>query len=111
MAARRVLIDMTGPMCPAKGAEKIFHALQAAIAERGLADVSVVSRGCFGLCRMAPNLYVEPDGVWYSRVTLGDVEEIVQEHLIHGRVIPRLVHYQPPRYPNQGEGHDARCGQ
>ena len=48
---------------------------------------------------MAPNLYVEPDGVWYSRLTVDDVETIVTEHLLHGRVVDRLVHYTTPNYP------------
>ena len=100
---RRVLVDTSGTTCPTKGAAKIFEALQAAVARRNLKDVSVVARGCFGLCRLAPNLYVEPEGVWYSRVTVDDVEEIVEEHLIHGRVIPRLIRYQPPSPTNQGE--------
>ncbi|MBI4226821.1 MAG: (2Fe-2S) ferredoxin domain-containing protein [Candidatus Omnitrophica bacterium] len=96
MAARRVFVDTSGATCPTKGGAQLFEALRASVARRGLQGVSVVARGCFGLCRLAPNLYVEPDGVWYSRVTIDDVEEIVEEHLIHGRTIPRLIRYQPP---------------
>ena len=55
--------------------------------------MTVVERGCFGLCRLAPNLYIEPDGVWYSGFTVEDVEEIVNEHLVCGRVVHRLVRY------------------
>lgn len=91
---RRVLIDTGGTTCPTKGSSDVLETLKQAVARRGLQDqVQVVARGCFGLCRLAPNLYIEPDGVWYSRFTVADVEEIVEEHLIHGRVVQRLVHY------------------
>ena len=105
MATRRVFVDIGGRTCPTKGSANVLEALQAAVARRGLHDVEVIGRGCFGLCRLAPNLYIEPDGVWYSRFTVEDVEEIVEEHLTHGRVVQRLVHYRPPHNP--GVGHDA----
>ena len=93
-ATRRVFVDIGGRTCPTKDSARVLEALQAAIARRGLHDVEVIGRGCFGLCQLAPNLYVEPDGVWYSRFTVEDVEEIVEEHLTHGRVVQRLVHYR-----------------
>lgn len=98
--ARRVLVDVSGSTCPTKGSEAILDAFREAVTRHGLqAQVQVTGRGCFGLCRMAPNLYVEPDGVWYSRLTVDDVETIVTEHLLHGRVVDRLVHYTTPNYP------------
>lgn len=110
---RRVFVDTSGATCPTKGSAAILEALRAAVARRGLQEtVTVLGRGCFGLCRLAPNLYIEPDGVWYSRVTLADVEEIVEEHLVRGRMVRRLVHYEPPRNTTElteegGECHDA----
>ena len=92
---RRVLVDIGGRTCPTKDSTRVLERLQAAVVQRGLQrEVEVVGRGCFGLCRLAPNLYIEPDGVWYSRFTVEDVEEIVEEHLTHGRVVQRLVHYR-----------------
>ncbi len=94
MPARRVYVDTAGATCPTKQSAAVLAALQAAVIQRGLSDqVVVLARGCFGLCRLAPNMYIEPDGVWYSRFSLDDVEEIVEEHLIHGRVVQRLVHH------------------
>lgn len=94
MPRRRLFVDVSGETCPTKGSAEILDALQQAVAQRGLQDeVAVLPRGCFGLCRLAPNLYVEPDGVWYSHVTLADVAEIVEAHLVHNRIVQRLVHY------------------
>lgn len=94
---RRIYIDTGGATCPTKGSPAVLKVLRAAITRRGLRrTVEVVARGCFGLCRLAPNLYIEPDGIWYSRFTVEDVPEIVEEHLMHGRIVERLVHYRPP---------------
>lgn len=72
----------------------MLEALREAVAKAGLSDrVEVVPRGCFGLCTLAPNLYIEPDGIWYSRFTLEDVPAMVEEHLLNNRPIPRLIHH------------------
>lgn len=65
-------------------------------------SVEVIPRGCFGLCRLAPNLYVEPDDVWYSKFTLRDVSVIVRQHLREGRPVKRLIHY--PDQDKKGGG-------
>ncbi len=110
VATRRVFVDIGGNTCPTKGSAQVLELLKAAVVRRGLQqEVEVVGRGCFGLCRLAPNLYIEPDGVWYSRFTAADVEEIVEEHLTHGRVVQRLVHYRLADH-NPGADHDASRG-
>ncbi len=64
------------------------------IRRAGLAgEVQVIARGCFGLCNIAPNLYIEPDGIWYSRFTLKDVPVIVRRHLRDNQPVKRLIHY------------------
>lgn len=71
-----------------------MEALIRSIKRAGLeGEVEVVARGCFGLCNIAPNLYVEPDGVWYSKFTLKDVPVIVRQHLRNNKPVLRLVHY------------------
>ena len=65
-----------------------------AVRKAGLeGQVQIIERGCFGLCNLAPNLYIEPDGVWYSRFTLKDVPAIVRQHLVQGKRVKRLIHY------------------
>jgi NADP-reducing hydrogenase subunit HndC len=54
-------------------------------------EVKVVKTGCFGLCAEGPIVVVYPEGVIYYRVTPDDVEEIVNEHLLKGRFVRRLM--------------------
>ncbi len=82
-----------GTGCTSSGSPKIQAAFEAAIAKKGLAEeVKVVQTGCFGLCALGPVVIIYPDGTFYSNVTEQDVEEIVSEHLLKGRVVERLVY-------------------
>ncbi len=82
-----------GTGCTSSGSMKIGDALEAQIAEKGLQDeVQVVRTGCFGLCALGPVMIVYPEGTFYSCVQLEDVPEIVEEHLLKGRPVDRLIH-------------------
>ena len=82
-----------GTGCTSSGSPKIQDAFKAAIEKNGLAEeIKVVQTGCFGLCALGPVVIVYPDGTFYSNVTVEDVEEIVSEHLLKGRVVERLVY-------------------
>ena len=62
------------------------------IKKAGLQDeIQIVKTGCFGMCKVGPNMVVYPDQVFYTMVQPEDVEEIVQEHLLKGRVVKRLL--------------------
>lgn len=54
-------------------------------------EVKVIHTGCFGLCERGPIVVIYPEGATYSRVTVEDVKEIVEEHLIKGRIVKRLL--------------------
>jgi len=70
----------------------VLEALRAELGKRGLSDeVQVTTCGSVGLCTRGPNLIVYPEGTWYSGVQVGDVPEIVQEHLTNGRPVSRLA--------------------
>ncbi len=73
-------------------------------------EVEVVARGCFGLCKLAPNLYIEPEGVWYSRFTLKDVPVIVRQHLRNNRLVKRLIHYPDRLLPAKRKRRTPRDG-
>ena len=61
--------------------------------EKGLdKEIKVVKTGCFGLCALGPIMIVYPEGAFYSKVTVDDVEEIVEEHLLKGRIVKRLLY-------------------
>ena len=82
-----------GTGCTSSGSMKIGDALEQKLIEKGLQDeVQVVRTGCFGLCALGPVMIVYPEGTFYSRVELSDVDEIVEEHLLKGRPVERLVH-------------------
>ena len=82
-----------GTGCTSSNSMKIGDALEQQIAEKGLQDeIQVVRTGCFGLCALGPVMIVYPEGTFYCRVTIDDVPEIVEEHLLKGRPVDRLVH-------------------
>lgn len=82
-----------GTGCTSSGSKKIQDAFHENIAACGLEnEVKIVQTGCFGLCALGPVVIVYPDGTFYSRVTPEDVKEIVEEHLLKGRVVDRLVY-------------------
>lgn len=56
----------------------------------GPGQVRVNSAGCLDRCAEGPTVVVYPDGVWYSYVDQEDIDEIIEEHLCHGRIVERL---------------------
>ncbi|MBQ6848600.1 MAG: NADH-quinone oxidoreductase subunit NuoF [Clostridia bacterium] len=88
-----------GTGCTSSGSNKIINAFNASIEAHDLKDeIKVVQTGCFGLCALGPVVIVHPDGTFYSRVEEGDVDEIVREHLLKGRVVDRLVYKDTGNY-------------
>ena len=82
-----------GTGCTSSNSEKIIEKLKEEISAKGLdQEVNVVRTGCFGLCALGPTMIVYPEGAFYSRVTPEDVPEIVEEHLLKGRIVTRLVY-------------------
>ena len=91
-----------GTGCTSSDSPAIRAAMEKEIEARGLAEeVKVVQTGCFGLCALGPIMIIYPDGTFYSRVTVADVPEIVEEHLLKGRPVERLV------YNDTGDGQKA----
>ena len=82
-----------GTGCTSSGSSKLIAEFESQIEKNGLVDeVKVVRTGCFGLCALGPVVIVYPDGTFYSQVQEGDVKDIVEEHLLKGRVVERLVY-------------------
>ena len=82
-----------GTGCTSSGSMKIADKLEEEIKKNGLAEeVKVVRTGCFGLCALGPIMIVYPEGTFYSMVNIDDIPEIVEEHLLKGRVVTRLVY-------------------
>ena len=78
--------------CGEKGGKNIRALLKKRIAELGLKSrVRANSAGCLNACGNGPSIVIYPQGVWYGRVTEDDVEEILQKHIIQGKVVQRLL--------------------
>ena len=82
-----------GTGCTSSGSAQIIERFEQKIKEAGLEkEVKVVRTGCFGLCEAGPVVIVYPEGTFYSRVKVEDVDEIVSEHLLKGRHVQHLVY-------------------
>ena len=82
-----------GTGCTSSGSQAVQEAFKDSLEALGLSEeVKLVQTGCFGLCALGPVVIIYPDGTFYSRVTPEDVKEIVEEHLLKGRVVERLVY-------------------
>lgn len=62
-----------------------------ALGLEGPGGVRVSLAGCMGRCALGPVIVVYPEGIWYSYASQQDIEEILTEHLVGGRVVERLV--------------------
>ena len=82
-----------GTGCTSSGSAQLIQRFEEKIKENGLdKEVKVIRTGCFGLCEAGPVVIVYPEGTFYSRVKVEDVDEIVTEHLLKGRKVQHLVY-------------------
>lgn len=82
-----------GTGCTSSGCGKIINEMEAQLASSGIADeVKIVKTGCFGLCELGPIVIVHPEGAFYSTVKVQDVKQIVEEHLVGGQVVTKLLY-------------------
>ena len=82
-----------GTGCTSSGSRAIREKLAEELKLQGLdEEVKIVQTGCFGLCALGPIMIIYPEGTFYSRVTPDDIPEIVEEHLLKGRIVERLVY-------------------
>ncbi len=102
----RVLV-CAGTGCVANGSLKVYDRIKELVQEKGLyvdvelleegkeEGVAVSKSGCHGFCEMGPLVRIEPEGYLYTKVTCDDADEIVQETLINGNIVWRLVYHNP----------------
>lgn len=81
-----------GPTCMHKHSKELKQALDNELARAGIAgDVRINLSGCLGMCSKGPVMIVNPGYTMYGNVTVQDIAEVVQEHLVKGRALSRLV--------------------
>ena len=84
-----------GTGCTSSDSLKIVEKLKEEIASHGLEkEVNVITTGCFGLCALGPIVVIYPEGSFYSMVNIDDIPEIVEEHLLKGRIVTRLLYQE-----------------
>ena len=82
-----------GTGCTSSHSAEIIEKLEQELKAKGLEnEVKVIKTGCFGLCALGPVMIVYPEGCFYSEVKVDDVPEIVEEHLLKGRMVKRLLY-------------------
>jgi NADP-reducing hydrogenase subunit HndC len=92
---RSHILVCTGTSCSSNTSTKVLEAFEKELVVREMdKDARVVKTGCFGLCSMGPIVMIYPEGACYTRVTPEDVPEIVEEHIIKGRIVKRLLHME-----------------
>lgn len=92
---RTHVLVCAGAGCVSSNCKEVEAALQDELAKVGLSEeVKVIETGCIGTCDLGPVMVIYPEGVFYQKLTPDDAREIVNEHILKGRVIPRLL-FQP----------------
>ena len=92
---RSTVLVCGGTGCTSSHSDKIIEKLNEELKAKDLdKEVNVIRTGCFGLCALGPIMVVYPEGSFYSMVKAEDVPEIVEEHLLKGRIVTRLLYQE-----------------
>lgn len=101
--ARSHILVCCGTGCTSSASPKIMEEFNIQLAKHGLSEeAKVIPTGCFGLCALGPIVVVYPEGAFYSLVKVSDVAEIVEEHILKGRIVHHLL------YQDKGDGHEIQ---
>ena len=93
---RTHLMLCAGTGCVSNGSYRIKAALERELVKHSLQDeIAVVMTGCNGFCAQGPVMTVLPDGIFYQLLTEQDIPHLVEEHILKGRPVQRLM-YTPP---------------
>jgi len=86
----------SGAGCVSSASDAVVSALEQELGAAGLAASTLIKQtGCLGICDAGPTLIIEPGGDLYCRLNPGDARDIVQRHLLGGRVVERLCYRDP----------------
>ena len=78
--------------CAERGSEDVREAFKKQLHERGLKkSIRANAAGCLDQCAHGVTVVVYPDQTWYGVVTVADVAEIIESHLVGGTPVARLL--------------------
>ncbi len=80
-----------GTGCTSSKSPEIIAKLREILEEKKIQNVRVIQTGCFGLCAKGPIVIIRPDDTFYAMVKPDDCEEIIESHIIGGKVVERLL--------------------
>lgn len=90
---RSTILVCGGTGCTSGHSHEIFQAFEDELKVQKLEnEVKCVMTGCFGLCALGPVVIVYPEGAFYSHVKVEDAKEIIDEHILKGRIVKRLLY-------------------
>ncbi len=99
---RSTILVCGGTGCTSGHSQEIFNAFEEELKVQNLeSEVKCVMTGCFGLCALGPVVIVYPEGAFYSHVQVEDAKEIIDEHILKGRIVKRLL-YKETLIENSG---------
>ena len=88
------LMICAGTGCVSNRSLEVKQALEEKIKEAGLdGEIDVVSTGCQGFCAQGPIMVVQPEGIFYEKLTSGDIAEVIEKHLEGGEPVERLLYH------------------
>ena len=85
------ILVCNGTGCTSSKSPLILENFKKIIKEKGLTNVRVIKTGCFGLCAKGPIVIIRPEDTFYAMVKPEDCEEIIESHIIQGKVVERLL--------------------
>jgi NADH-quinone oxidoreductase subunit F/NAD(P)H dehydrogenase (quinone)/NADP-reducing hydrogenase subunit HndC len=92
--AELLLCGSTG--CHASGSQEVKDALEKELVRQGLnREVRLIETGCNGFCAQGPVMVVQPEGIFYQKLTVKDIPHLVEEHFLKGRPVQRLLYKEP----------------
>lgn len=80
-----------GTGCTSSKSPKIIENFRKILEEKNIENVRVIQTGCFGLCAKGPIVIIRPEDTFYAMVTPEDCEEIIQTHIVEGKLVERLL--------------------
>ena len=80
-----------GTGCTSSKSPKIIENFRRILDEKGIKNVRVIQTGCFGLCAKGPIVIIRPEDTFYAMVKPEDCEEIINTHIVEGKLVERLL--------------------